>query len=374
MFGQDLLKLSTLLILYIAHRNIGPRKKPTYANETLLSHRPKVFAHRGGALEGFENSLSAIKKAHKIGVDGIEIDVRKTANGVYVAIHDETLTRITGQSDSVHAIEYDNIDPYLDVIHNDYGGVFECNNVDGEKPPTLEDIFAFVAETDLFVSIDMMLDDPADSINVLLMAKEFHILHKIIFNTSADHQTLRDSVGRDVNFINSSSHLPDVYQDFITGDFAEHPHYEFDIFNTVYDFKTIKESPYYDQVVIPGSPANPSFTLGDVLSLLQRHEKEVGLVNRVMKMKRVPVMYYLANYDEDYKKALYLGANGIMTDRPADLISFLNMMGNLKREHEDHWGHPRESYESNEEEDHFSVRIGDKVKKEVEDIEDANRK
>ncbi|MEM9660552.1 MAG: glycerophosphodiester phosphodiesterase family protein, partial [Planctomycetota bacterium] len=56
----------------------------------------RVVAHRGGALLGPpENTLPAIDKAIAIGADLIEIDIRQTADGHLVLMHDETVDRTT---------------------------------------------------------------------------------------------------------------------------------------------------------------------------------------------------------------------------------------------------------------------------------------
>ncbi len=56
--------------------------------------QPKIFAHRGGA-EAPENTLPAFDHALELGVDGFELDVRLTSDGVPVVLHDETLDRTT---------------------------------------------------------------------------------------------------------------------------------------------------------------------------------------------------------------------------------------------------------------------------------------
>jgi glycerophosphoryl diester phosphodiesterase len=56
----------------------------------------RVVAHRGGALLGPpENTLPAIRKAIEIGADLIEIDIRETADGQLVLMHDATVDRTT---------------------------------------------------------------------------------------------------------------------------------------------------------------------------------------------------------------------------------------------------------------------------------------
>ena len=51
------------------------------------------IGHRGAAGHAPENTLAAIQKGIDIGVDFVEIDVRRTADGTLVVLHDETVNR-----------------------------------------------------------------------------------------------------------------------------------------------------------------------------------------------------------------------------------------------------------------------------------------
>lgn len=68
---------------------------------SLLRHdffartRPLVFAHRGGAALAPENTMAAFDNAAALGVDGFELDVRLSRDGVVVVHHDATLDRTT---------------------------------------------------------------------------------------------------------------------------------------------------------------------------------------------------------------------------------------------------------------------------------------
>ena len=53
------------------------------------------IGHRGAAGHAPENTLAAIRKGIELGVDFIEIDVRCTADGILVALHDATVNRTT---------------------------------------------------------------------------------------------------------------------------------------------------------------------------------------------------------------------------------------------------------------------------------------
>ncbi|MDQ3095163.1 MAG: glycerophosphodiester phosphodiesterase [Actinomycetota bacterium] len=55
--------------------------------------RPLIYAHRGASASNPENTLAAFEAAIRIGADGIELDVRMTADGVPVISHDAGLHR-----------------------------------------------------------------------------------------------------------------------------------------------------------------------------------------------------------------------------------------------------------------------------------------
>jgi glycerophosphoryl diester phosphodiesterase len=65
--------------------------------------RPRVFAHRGGCALGPENTIAAFDRGLAAGADGLELDVRLSADGVIVVCHDETLDRTTDATGPVSA-------------------------------------------------------------------------------------------------------------------------------------------------------------------------------------------------------------------------------------------------------------------------------
>lgn len=56
---------------------------------------PVVVAHRGASAYEPENTLRAIRWALDLGVQAIEVDVRRTRDGELVLLHDETVDRTT---------------------------------------------------------------------------------------------------------------------------------------------------------------------------------------------------------------------------------------------------------------------------------------
>lgn len=58
--------------------------------------RPLAIAHRGGALLGPENTAEAFAASAGAGAEMVETDLRLSADGVLVCLHDADLTRLAG--------------------------------------------------------------------------------------------------------------------------------------------------------------------------------------------------------------------------------------------------------------------------------------
>lgn len=59
------------------------------------AHRPLVICHRGYWKMAPENSLAAVRAALELPVEGVEIDVHTTADGVPIVLHDREVDRTT---------------------------------------------------------------------------------------------------------------------------------------------------------------------------------------------------------------------------------------------------------------------------------------
>lgn len=95
-----------------------------------------VWAHRGASGDAPENTLAAFKLAEQHGCDGIELDVRLTADGVPVVLHDDTLDRTTDVQGALA------IYSAVDLRHIDAGSWFAAPFA-GEVVPTLEQVLGW---------------------------------------------------------------------------------------------------------------------------------------------------------------------------------------------------------------------------------------
>src|SRR5918997_6417535 len=91
---------------------------------------PLIYAHRGASAIHPENTLRAFQHALALGVDGIELDVHATADGIPVVIHDRDVGRTTDGTG------------YVDEIQLARLQTFDAG--DGERVPTLAEVLELV--------------------------------------------------------------------------------------------------------------------------------------------------------------------------------------------------------------------------------------
>ncbi|MFC0188355.1 glycerophosphodiester phosphodiesterase [Fictibacillus aquaticus] len=145
-----------------------------------------IFSHRGASREAPENTMSAFYKALQYGVDGIEIDVQLSKDGVPVIIHDESLKRTTGAKGNVSDYMADDLRK-LDAgswFHHDYAL---------ERIPLLEEFLAWAAHTSLQLNIELKNNIiPYEGIEhkVYALARQYNMTDRIVFS-SFNHYSIR---------------------------------------------------------------------------------------------------------------------------------------------------------------------------------------
>ena len=87
------------------------------------------IGHRGARAYAPENTLASFKKAMEIGVDAVELDVRKTKDNQLVVIHDADVKRTTNSEGLVSELTLKEIKSF---------------SADGEKIPTLDETLDFL--------------------------------------------------------------------------------------------------------------------------------------------------------------------------------------------------------------------------------------
>jgi glycerophosphoryl diester phosphodiesterase len=113
---------------------------------TSLS-QPIIFAHRGASAHAPENTLAAFELALAQNADAIELDVKLSADGHVVVIHDQTIDRTTGSHGRVKDLS-------LAQLQSLDAGSFFSEKFRGEKIPALEEVFEAVGKR-TFINVEL---------------------------------------------------------------------------------------------------------------------------------------------------------------------------------------------------------------------------
>ncbi|WP_193335279.1 glycerophosphodiester phosphodiesterase family protein [Devosia beringensis] len=109
-----------------------------------------VVAHRGDWRDAPENSLLAIERAIALGCTVVEIDVRRTADGDFVLLHDDDLMRtasVAAMPEDINSADLTRL-----PLRNRDGGI--DNDFNGQLLPRLTDVFALTRDR-IFVHLDI---------------------------------------------------------------------------------------------------------------------------------------------------------------------------------------------------------------------------
>jgi len=107
-----------------------------------------LIAHRGAAAAAPENTIPAVERAAALGARWIETDVRLTADGGLVMVHDATLERTTSGSGAVART------PLADIRSLDAGGWFDPAFA-GTRVPDLAEYLAAVLDCGLALQLEL---------------------------------------------------------------------------------------------------------------------------------------------------------------------------------------------------------------------------
>ncbi|MGA9532214.1 MAG: glycerophosphodiester phosphodiesterase family protein [Anaerolineales bacterium] len=153
----------------------------------LVLHRPAataVVAHRGAGGEAPENTLAAVRAGMESGAGFLEIDVRRSADGAFVVIHDATVERTTDGAGAVESMTTSQLRAL------DAGSWFDPAFA-GERIPLLDEVLTAVGEWQGALAVevkDPRMDlDIAEQLAIALQTGPFHRILLVSF----DHDWLR---------------------------------------------------------------------------------------------------------------------------------------------------------------------------------------
>ena len=239
--------------------------------------RPILIAHRGDKAHAPENTLAAFSLAAEKKADAIEFDVKLSADGQVIVLHDQMVDRTTNGTGNVSSLP-------LTALQELDAGAWFSGQFRGEKIPTLDEVFETVGKR-LLMNVELTnYASPNDELvpKVVDLIRKHALQERVLFSSFFQR-----------NLRKARLLLPEVPRGLLAmsgllGFWARTFGWHEDIFAF---------HPYLSDV-------NPS------------------LIQRVHAAgKRVHV--WTVNSEEDLNRMIDLGVDAIFTDDPGLLLNFL---------------------------------------------------
>ncbi len=150
------------------------------------------YGHRGHSSVFPENTLAALDSALEHGANAVEIDLRRTSDGVLVAFHDETLVRTTNGAIVFPGREHLGVEMLtLDELRQLDAGHWKGEHFAGQRIPTLVEVVQAVQGRARLV-LDVKGGGTASAVATVLHEAQFDPREVIVFaegEALADYQT-----------------------------------------------------------------------------------------------------------------------------------------------------------------------------------------
>ena len=278
--------LGVVAAVYGALVLVASSRPPRPVHDFFAAPVPNV-AHRGGGMLAPEATLAAFEAAARAGADVLEMDVRLSADGALVVIHDRTVDRTTDGSGAVGELRFEELRS-LNAGHR-------FRTPDGDFPhrgdrlpiPTFDEVQA--AHPRLPFMVEMKTLDTAEP------------LCRAIREAGREHLTLVAAFGGE-SLERFRGACPSVATGGSFGEVAVFLVLSLGRLAGLYD-------PPFDALLV----SETSGPLRVVTPRLLRSARQAGL----------PVFVWTVNRAEDMRRLLALGVDGILTDDPAALAAIV---------------------------------------------------
>ena len=263
-----------------------------------------VIAHRADWRNFPENSLEAIESAIKMGVDIVELDVHRTADGALVICHDKTINRTTNGKGAIKELTLDSIrNCRLRAGHN---------AVTRYKMPTLEEALD-VCKDRVMINLDKAVNY-YDQIMDMLVKR--NMVDQVIIKSSKSAETMKAFFAKNthnmlympiINYNEKSwGKHEQLFEDYLKTDLP------FVAFEMCFNSTLPNEKKVFNKVLKSGKRLWIN-TLWNSLCGGKKLDLEDDAA--------------VGNEDKKYGKVLDYGTSMIQTDRPAMLIKYLDSKG-----------------------------------------------
>lgn len=296
---KNILKLIVFLLLLLIILQLIPPRKIIHANPYLIPKgtRPLVIAHRGASGLHPENTMVAFDGSIEIGVDVLEMDLHITKDGELVVHHDATIDRTSNGSGSVYDFSYD------ELLEYNFG--YEFKNSNGEYPfrdsyvkiPKIDEVFHKYPSMTMIIELkNTGILGYAAGEKLALLITQYNMQDKVM--VASFHDDVLNHFNKITNGTISTSTANNETRRFV-------------ILNLLFmDF-------FYSgdgvALQLPLKASGIDLTRKRLIQSIHR--------------RNIALQYWTINNEDDMRRLIKLGADGIMTDYPDILLQVLSEMG-----------------------------------------------
>jgi glycerophosphoryl diester phosphodiesterase len=148
----------------------GAAQRPSATDPTI---DVTVIAHRGLSSGLPENTLAAFRRSVEIGVDVIELDLRSTADGEVVVLHDETVDRTTNGTGDVTGMTL------AEVESLDAGG-YVHPRFSSERIPTYREVLELLQDSGVGLLLDIKSSRALNKERVIRLTERHSAIRNVI--------------------------------------------------------------------------------------------------------------------------------------------------------------------------------------------------
>lgn len=245
---------------------------------TVSRRNIKVIGHRGAAGLAPENTLASFRKAMEIGVDFIELDIHMAKDGALIVMHDSNVKRTTNGDGEIGE------KTFADLSTLDAGSWFDSLYSD-ERIPRLEEVLDLVkGRSTLLIEVKW----PKTGIYSGIVSQLVHVIRKHHAESWVVIQSFEPGYLRELSVL-----APEIrFHQLLFGEALLLPIY----FDRTFHFGRFKP--------IPGA------------SSINFHYRYLSkrFVRRIH--QQADIFVFTVNDRDDIRKAIQLGADGIISDFP----------------------------------------------------------
>ncbi|XP_023325223.1 lysophospholipase D GDPD1 isoform X4 [Eurytemora carolleeae] len=292
-------------------------KNPTILHLKKKFRPARIIAHRGGAGEGTENTLTAFRQAVELGCDMLELDVNLTKDGQAVVAHDNNLRRLTGKQSFITETDFNNLPQIQDKVPIDFlpGEIYVSSGINPEERR--------------FCSLEEVLDRFKCQINIDIKEKKERLVEEVdrlIRRYGAQERCVWGSFdgettdlcfrkNPEVGLFFSAPRLLLLMILFYTG-----------LLPFISLRETHLEIPMLSLFLSPKYASSESTVSFGKLPHFLLKVCNYLLLNRSLikhlEERGIPTYLWVLNSEEEFEQGLSSGASGIMTDYPSRLKQF----------------------------------------------------